>query len=95
MGAPPKSRLDSESGSAQTRWVNLVRLSQIRVALLKELAGNDARLRFINTRLILTLGIDLNEPTHAEDRDAAKVKQTLDALNKMGFLAAGKEGGNV
>ena len=62
------------------------RLSAIRSALLRELSGNDTRLRFINTRLILSVGVDLNEISGADDRDAAKVKLTLETLNKMGFL---------
>lgn len=52
----------------------------------KELSGNDARLRFINTRLILTIGVDLYAVTPVEDVDAARVRITLDALQKMGFL---------
>lgn len=64
------------------------RLSAIRSALLRELSGNDTRLRFINTRLILSVGVDLNEISGADDRDANKVKLTLETLNKMGFLKA-------
>ncbi len=74
--------------------VLLDRLTHIRNALLKELSGNDARIRFINTRLILTLGVDISEPLPAEDRDPAKVKAVLGALAKMGFLATSKEAKN-
>lgn len=70
----------------------LARLSHMRAALLRELAGNDAKLRFVNTRLILSVGIDLNDIVHAEDNDPRKVKTALEALHKMGFL---KEGGRV
>ena len=62
------------------------RLTAIRAALLRELAGNETRLRFINTRLILTVGVDLNEIGPREERDKDKVKLTVETLNKMGFL---------
>jgi hypothetical protein len=64
----------------------LRRLANIREALLNELSGNTARLRFINTRLILSIGVDLMSATPAEDSDAARVKTTLETLHKMGFL---------
>jgi hypothetical protein len=64
----------------------LQRLGSIRSALLNELSGNTARLRFINTRLILSIGVDLVSVTPAEDSDPARVKATLDTLHKMGFL---------
>lgn len=62
------------------------RLSSIRAALLRELAGSDARLRFINTRLILSVGVDLNQFTLAEDGDPNKVGVAIETLQKMGFL---------
>lgn len=62
------------------------RLAGIREALLNELSGNTARLRFINTRLILTIGVDLVSATPAEDVDPARVQATLETLHKMGFL---------
>jgi hypothetical protein len=58
----------------------------IRVALLRELSWNDARLRFINTRLILSVGIDLNEISNDDDNDPNKVEIAREALTKMGFL---------
>ena len=64
----------------------LQRLASIREALLNELSGNTARLRFINTRLILSIGVDLISATPAEDTDADRVKATLETLHKMGFL---------
>ena len=64
------------------------RISDIRGALLRELAGSETRLSFINTRLILTVGINLNE----EERDPRKIAAVREALHKMGFLGA-KEGG--
>jgi hypothetical protein len=66
--------------------VTVERLSKIRAALLRELAGNDARLRFINMRLILTIGVDLNEAAPAEDADPGRVRLTMQTLHKMGFL---------
>jgi hypothetical protein len=65
------------------------RLSMIRVALMRELAWNDARLRFINTRLILSVGIDLNEISNDDDNDPRKVEIAREALTKMGFLKSG------
>ncbi|MBL9023993.1 MAG: hypothetical protein JNL21_17485 [Myxococcales bacterium] len=53
-------------------------------ALLKEL-GNPTRLHFINTRLILTIDVNLNA-TDATDTDPAKIDQAVSALQKMGFL---------
>jgi hypothetical protein len=64
----------------------LRRLSSIREALLAELSGNTASLRFINTRLILSIGVDLNTVAPAEDADPNRVKVTLETLHKMGFL---------
>lgn len=64
----------------------LRRLSSIREALLAELSGNTASLRFINTRLILSIGVDLNTVTPSEDADPNRVKVTLETLHKMGFL---------
>ena len=69
------------------------RLSSIREALLNELSGNDARLRFINTRLILTVGVSLYAQTFVEDSDEARVKMTLEQLHKMGFLQMEGSGG--
>ena len=65
---------------------DLQRLASIREALLNELSGNTARLRFINTRLILSIGVDLVSATPAEDSDPVRVKATLETLHKMGFL---------
>lgn len=64
----------------------LRRLSSIREALLAELSGNTASLRFINTRLILSIGVDLNTVAPSEDADPNRVKVTLETLHKMGFL---------
>jgi hypothetical protein len=64
----------------------LRRLSSIREALLTELSGNTASLRFINTRLILSIGVDLITVTPADDADPNRVKTTLETLHKMGFL---------
>ncbi len=61
-------------------------LTAIRGALLDELAGDSARLHFINTRLILTIGVNLNEITPAIDEDAAMADSALVTLRKMGFL---------
>ena len=67
-------------------------LANLRSALLEELGGNDARLRFINTRLILSIGVDLND-VGLEVRDAQKVQEAFETLQKMGFLKKRKEGG--
>ena len=67
------------------------RLAAIREALLNELSGNTARLRFINTRLILSIGVDLVTVTPMQDVDPKRVNATLETLNKMGFLKT--EGG--
>jgi hypothetical protein len=64
----------------------LRRLSAIREALLNELSGNDVRLRFINTRLILSIDVNLYDIPPAEDESERAVKLTLETLNKMGFL---------
>ncbi|MGE0787491.1 MAG: hypothetical protein AB7S26_17590 [Sandaracinaceae bacterium] len=61
-------------------------LTGIRSALLEELEGDVGRLHFINTRLILTVGVNLNQITPALDQDARKVQSALDSLKKMGFL---------
>ncbi|HEX9620046.1 MAG TPA: hypothetical protein VF989_07930 [Polyangiaceae bacterium] len=50
--------------------------------MLQELSGNDARMRFINTRLILSVGVDL----YAEEQDPGKAELAEDTLKKMGFL---------
>lgn len=68
------------------------RLTQVRSALLRELSGNATRLRFINTRLILTVGVDLNEIHPSTDDDPQTVGVAVDALRKMGFLKAAREG---
>src|SRR5262249_44589236 len=62
----------------------VARLSQMRIALLRELDGSEAKLRFVNTRLILSVGIDLNGGGEY-DTDPRKVKTALETLNKMGF----------
>lgn len=67
------------------------RLSTIRSLLLSELGGNEARLNFINTRLILSIDVDLNT-IGLEDRDPQKVAVTVETLRKMGFLKHGEGG---
>lgn len=67
------------------------RLSHIREALLVELGGNTARLRFINTRLILSIGVDLFTTSFVVDSDATVAKKALDTLNQMGLLLEKKE----
>ena len=62
------------------------RLSTIREALLSELSGNEAQLRFINTRLILSVGVSLFVETRGEDIDQRRVEAVLATLRKMGFL---------
>jgi hypothetical protein len=66
-------------------------LSAIRANLLRELAGSDAKLRFINTRLILSVGIDLNEIAATDEYDPRKVVLTIQTLRKMGFLNPGEK----
>jgi hypothetical protein len=73
-------------------FVELERLTFIRGALLRELGNNDARMRFVNTRLILTIGVDLNDFTRDDDLDQRKVTATRAALLKMGFLKEGSRG---
>jgi hypothetical protein len=68
----------------------VARLSHMRDALLRELNGSEAKLRFVNTRLILSVGVDLNR-VGEHDTDPRKVKTALETLNKMGFLLT-KEG---
>ena len=46
----------------------------------------------MNTRLILSIGVDLNHIPKGADNDATKVRLALDTLGKMGFLQR-KEGG--
>jgi hypothetical protein len=70
----------------------LQRLSAIREALLNELSGNHARLRFINTRLILSIGVNLFAESVAEDANEKNVRATVDTLRKMGFLKTKTEG---
>lgn len=53
----------------------------MKASLLSEL-GSVARLHFVNTRLILTVGVDLN----SGELDRAKVDTAISALQKMGFL---------
>jgi hypothetical protein len=67
-------------------FTGLRRLSAIREALLNELSGNDVRLRFINTRLILSINVNLYEIPPSQDEAEGTVKLTLETLNKMGFL---------
>jgi predicted transcriptional regulator with HTH domain len=62
------------------------RLTNIRTALLSELSHNHARFLFLNTRLILSIGVDLNNIPRALDSDPTKVRLALETLGKMGFL---------
>jgi hypothetical protein len=62
------------------------RLTNIRSALLSELAHNHARFLFLNTRLILSIGVDLNNIPRTLDSDPTKVRLALETLGKMGFL---------
>jgi hypothetical protein len=71
---------------------NVERLTNIRSALLTELAHNHARFLFVNTRLILSIGVDLNHIPKGQDTDSTKVRLALETLGKMGFLQR-KEGG--
>jgi hypothetical protein len=64
------------------------KLSAVRAALLMEL-DDAAKLHFVNTRLILTIGVNLNSYDN-NDNDLKKVEKTLKALHKMGYLI-GKE----
>ena len=57
--------------------------------MLQELAGSTARLSFINTRLILSIGVNLDEISAMDDRDSQKVDQAVEVLRKMGFLRQG------
>lgn len=61
-------------------------LTAVRSALLEELNGDDSRLHFINTRLILTVGVNLNGITPAVDEDNQKIESAISALRSMGFL---------
>ena len=70
----------------------LLRLSIIREALLKELSGNMAQLRFINTRLILSINVNLFAETAVEDRDEKRYRAAMETLHKMGFLKSMTEG---
>lgn len=63
----------------------MTRLSAVRAALLEEL-GDSAQLHFINTRLILTVGVNLNAPDAITDADPKSIEKTVAALQKMGFL---------
>lgn len=69
-------------------------LSGIREALLAELGGDSSKLYFINTRLILSVGVNLNEITDGKDGDPKSVESVLLSLRKMGFLrdAGGSRG---
>jgi hypothetical protein len=62
------------------------RLTNIREALLHELSGSHARLRFINTRLILSVNVNLYEESRSEEIAAARFRSALQTLNKMGLL---------
>lgn len=64
----------------------MIGLDAVRAALLKEL-GDPAKLHFINTRLILTVGVSLDE--NSKVTDPKQVEKTVSALQKMGFLKAG------
>ena len=55
---------------------------EIREALLRELR-TPAAFAFVNTRLILTVGVNLNE---AADSDPEKMERAIGALQKMGYL---------
>jgi hypothetical protein len=61
-------------------------LEAVRAELLKEL-GEPAKLHFINTRLILTVGVSLDD--YPNVKDAKQVEKTVAALKKMGFLKGG------
>ncbi len=71
---------------------NVERLATIRGALLEELAHNHARFLFINTRLILSVGVDLNDTPRSTEADFKNAKVALETLHKMGFLRD-REGG--
>jgi hypothetical protein len=72
----------------------LNRLSSIRQALLAELE-DPAKLHFVNTRLILTIGVNLNSPDRKDDADLVKVEKTISALKRMGYLAHDRGGRHV
>ena len=59
-------------------------VSSVRAALLDEI-GSATRLHFVNTRLILTVGVDLNGVSTGE-AERANVEKAVTALQKMGFL---------
>lgn len=58
------------------------KISEVRSALKAELSGNEARLRFVNTRLILSIGVDLFD----DGQETAKAVLATKTLLKMGFL---------
>lgn len=68
----------------------MTKLSAIRAALLEELRGDVTKLHFINTRLILHLGVNLNEISGSTNEDRTKVESTVKTLQKMGFLLGGE-----
>jgi hypothetical protein len=51
-----------------------------------ELGGNVARMRFINTRLILNIGVDLFTTSLTEATDPLLAKKAFETLNQMGLL---------
>jgi hypothetical protein len=65
------------------------KLSAIREALLAEL-DDPAKLHFVNTRLILTIGVNLNAQLDSKrDSDPMKVNDAIKMLRKMGYLKRG------
>lgn len=70
----------------------MTRLTSIRENLLRELSGSTARLSFINTRLILSIGVNLDEISPMDDDDTRKVEEAVKILRKMGFLKEGGDG---
>ncbi len=62
-------------------------LEQVRERLLEEL-GRESKFHFINTRLILVTGLNLNEIVPNENYDQACIGRVIAELNAMGFLKA-------
>ena len=61
------------------------KLSAIRVALLAEI-NDPAKFHFLNTRLILTIGVNLNTEDRKQDSDPAQVNKAIKVLRRMGYL---------
>ncbi len=64
-------------------------LDELRAAVEAALTG-PSMFQFLNTRLIIQLGVDLKAPTAAQNRDESLIGRVEEALRRMGIKVGGR-----